>query len=366
MYALKTILHPITRFLLTVFGISFCALLMFFLVSIYEGVSEGSVRYVRECDADLWVLQGHATNILRNTSILSKSVGYNLKQIEGVQVVSPITFLLVSVDLPTGPASIYLTGYNEKTGMGGPPSIKEGAEISENYQIVLDAAFAAKNKLKVGDKVAFQGDSLKVVGLSEGTNMFVIQYAFINLITSYKINGTTNFVSCYLLKATPGYDTKQLAIKIKNELKGIAVFDKETFLENNIREMNSGILSLLFAVAFIGGIVLAVILSLILSVSVLEQRKDYAIMKAIGSPKNFITGLVVTQSLLLATCGIIVAISLFFPLLSLLQQIAPEITGKATIGQISMISFCVLIISLISSFIPVQKVRNIYPLEVFS
>lgn len=366
MYALKSILHPLTRFLLTVFGITFCTLLMLFLVSIYEGVSDGSVRYVRESEADLWVLQGHASNILRNTSILSRRVGYDLKRMEGIRAISPITFLLASVDLPKGPTSIYLTGYDDKTGMGGPPTIVEGDMISGNYQIILDVAFAAKHDIAVGDRIAFQGDSLDVVGISDGTNMFVIQYAFINIITAYKIYGTTEFVSCYLVNIDEGYDIDQVANNIRSEMKDVSVYDKETFVENNVREMESGILNLLLSIAIIGGIVLAVILSLILTVSVLEHRKEYAIMKAIGSPRFYITGLIIIQAVILAVFGILLAIALFLPLLSLLEIISPEITGKATIMQVCLISICVIGISLISSFIPIQKIRNIYPLEVFS
>jgi len=204
------------------------------------------------------------------------------------------------------------------------------------------------------------------VGISDGTNMFVIQYAFINILTAYKIYGTTEFVSCYLVNIKPGYDVSKVADKIRSQMKDVAVYDKETFVENNVREMESGILNLLLSIAIIGGIVLAVILSLILTVSVLEHRKEYAIMKALGSPKYYITGLIVMQALILAAFGIVLAIALFLPLLSLLEVISPEITGKATIDQVAFISFCVIVISLVSSFIPAQKVRNIYPLEVFS
>ena len=48
--------------------------------------------------------------------------------------------------------------------------------------------------------------------------------------------------------------------------------------------MESGIIPLLFIVTLISAIVLTAILSLILSVSILEKRRDFAIMKALGSP----------------------------------------------------------------------------------
>lgn len=365
MYALKTIFHPFSRFLLTVFGIAFCSLLMFFLMAIYQGVSQGSVQYIRSNEADLWVLQQHTTNILRNTSILSTRVGYDLKRMEGIKSASPVIFMLASIDLPTGPASVYLAGYNEKMSIGAPPDIVSGRTITGKNQIILDKAFARKHNLEIGSMIQLMNESLEVVGLSDGTNMFVIQYAFINITTAYKLMGISNIVSCYLVLLEEGSDPIKTAEKIKGKIPGIAVYSKESFLNNNIREMESGVLGMLYAVALIGAIVLTVILSLILSVNVLENRKDYAILKAMGCPRYFIGKLVVKQAFLYSISGITMSVLLFLPLLELIKIISPEISGKTSITDILLISCCVILICLVSSVIPIQKIRNIYPLEIF-
>jgi putative ABC transport system permease protein len=129
--------------------------------------------------------------------------------------------------------------------------------------------------------------------------------------------------------------------------------------------MENGILPLFFIITLITAVVLTAILSLILSVSVLEKRKDFAIIKALGAPQGFITGLIMLQSLFLSVSGLVLGIILFFPMISLIGQITPEVANTTSVGQIVLVSAGVLLISVISSILPIRKIRKIYPLEVF-
>jgi putative ABC transport system permease protein len=357
--------HPV-RYILTALGISLCALLMLFLVAIYKGVSYGSVEYVRANDADLWVMQEHATNILRSTSLLPAAYEENLKKIQGIKSVSPVFFILVSVKLKNDQnASLYLTGFDPETGKGGPPAIIKGRNIKSDNEIVLDKAFAAKYKIKTGDKIRIRDDSLTVTGISTGTNMFVIQYAFISIYEAQTIIGFKNVVSCFQIFAYKGSDIEKIKSDIQSGLINTAVFDKSTFINNNIQEMESGIIPLLFIVTLISAIVLTAILSLILSVSVLEKRKDFAIMKVLGSPRGFISCLVIRVSMMLSLTGVILALVLFFPMIGIIEKIFPEVSAKSSVIQILVVSAGVMIISLISSVIPNRRIRKIYPMEVF-
>ena len=365
MYAFNILTEHRLRYILTSLGVSFCALLMLFLVSVYKGVSYGSVEYVASSDADLWVLQEHATNILRSTSLLPATYQNDLKKIEGIESVSSVLFILASVNLNNSNATLYLTGFDPETGKGGAPEIIKGRNIKYDNEIVLDKAFAAKNKIIIGDKIPIRKDTLVVTGISTGTNMFVIQYAFITLAEAHKIIGFNNVVSCFQVRTIPGVALENIKSDIYSGIKNIVVFDKESFLDNNIMEMESGIMPLLYIVTMISAFVLTAILSLILSISVLEKRKDFAIMKAVGSPPRFITGVIISQAVILTMTGLAIALVLFFPMVALVEMISPEVSAKTSIYQMLIVSLGVFTISLISSVLPIRKIRKIYPLEVF-
>jgi putative ABC transport system permease protein len=204
-----------------------------------------------------------------------------------------------------------------------------------------------------------------VVGLSTGTNMFVIQYAFVTLNRARLLAGMKEMVSAYLLRVKPGTDPAAVRTSIRRRLPDVAVYDRETFLANNGQEMKTGVLPLLYTVAIIGAVVLTAILSLILSVNVLERRKELAVMKALGAPAGFIPGIVLVQAFCLAGAGTALGTLVFFPVIRLVERLSPEITALAAPVHVVIVVAGAVAVSLLSSLVPIQRLRRIYPLEVF-
>lgn len=354
------------RMSLTIGGIALCVVLMLFLLSVYRGVADGSVEYIRYNKTDLWVLQGNATNILRGSSILSTGHGNLLREIPGVRSVSPILFLLSSIKKGGRTSTVYLTGYDPTTGVGAPPQLIRGRHIENDGEIVLDHSFAAKFSFNVGDRVIMKEDTLRVVGISARTNMFVIQYAFVTLHQAQSQIGYPGLVTCYLVGVQEPSTIGAIKERVRDELPGLEVYDHQEFLLNNIREMESGFLPLIYTIAAIGGIVLTTILSLILSINILERRKDFAVMKTLGSPRRFLAGLIFGQGVQISSAGCFAALILFFPLVRLIESISPEVSTKTSLEQISGVILAVWGMSFFSSLLAIRRVRRIYTLEAFS
>ena len=364
LYALRILRSQPLRLTLTVGGVALCIVLMLFLVSAYNGVADGSVEYIRQNKADLWILQRNAWNILRGSSLLSSRQAEIVRQIPNVKSVSPVLLILSAIKRGDQTATVFLTGFDPAAGLGGPPHLVEGRSVLNDDEIVLDKSFAAKFKFKVGDAVHVQDHLMRVVGISAGTNAFVIQYAFVTLSRAQSLIAFPSIVTCFLVEVERNKVT--VADAVRRALPDVAVYDHETFLENNVREMQSGLLPFLFTVAAIGAVVLTAILSLLLSINILERRRDFAILKTLGSPRNFLALLVIKQALLISFAASLVALTLFFPLTRLIEVISPEVSTKSSFGQIAAVVAVVGVMSLLSSFISIQRLRRIYPLEAFS
>jgi putative ABC transport system permease protein len=365
MYAFKTLAKQYVRFIITAFGIALCLMLMLFLLAIYYGVSDASVRYVRESKADIWVLQRHAANLLRGTSLLTTRHGDMIRQVNGVRTIAPLLFFTATVNVPGTTASMHLVGYDPSTGKGGPPVIVKGDTLGKDDQIILDYTFAARYHLKVGDRLPIRDDTLTIAGLCDGTNLFVIQFAFITLKKARELLGFQSILSCYQVMVEHKSDIDSVVKSIKAVSPDIAVYDRNTFLENNIHEAETGVMPLLYVVALIGSVVLTAILSLILSVYVLEQQKDYAIMKALGAPNRFIPGIVIQQAIMLALAGLVIALLLFNPMLSAIKKFSPTISAQTSFSQVAVVTAGLFGISLFSTIFPLLRQRRIYPLDVF-
>jgi len=364
MYALRTLLDQRLRLALTVGGVALCVVLMLFLWSVYEGVRVGSVEYVKRSEADLWVLQRHSTNILRGTSYLPEAQGRALRALPGVASASPVLFLMGGIDGDDGASTLYVAGFDPETGVGGPPALAAGRAPVRDDEIVLDRAFAKKVGLDVGDEVRIGDARLDVTGLSTGTNMFVIQYAFTTLARAQRLAGLPGTVSTWLVSLEPDAEAASVAEAIRAAL-GAEVYDHETFLANNVREMESGFLPLLYAIALVAAVVLTAILSLILSVHVLERRGDFAVMKALGAPSAFVPGVVARQALWIAALGSLAALLVFRPFVAGLEALAPEVGTRSTPLQVAVVVLAAVGISLVASWLPIRRIRRIYALEVF-
>lgn len=353
------------RLTLTITGLALCILLMLFLLSVYRSVADGSVEYIRKNQTDLWVLQNNAWNILRGSSILTTAHGMVLREIPGVKSASPILLLLSGIRKNGESATVFLTGYDPQSHLGGPPKIIEGRSLEGDDEIVLDKAFAAKHGYKVGDEVHIKDQTLRVVGISTGTNAFAIQYAFVSLQRAQSLIGYPTIVTCYLVKVKDGFNRSEVANQIREELPDLEVYDHETFLQNNIREMESGFLPFLWTIAVLGAVVLTAILSLLLSIHILEHRKDFAVLKVIGSPAGFLPRVVMKQALLMSSMSTAAALALFYPLVSIVEKITPEVSTTTTLDQIIIVAVSACILSIISSLISIHRLKTIYPLEAF-
>jgi len=339
---------------------------MLFLFGIYKGVEDGSVDYIRENKADLWILQRNSTNILRGTSILPAFQKNIIQKNENVETVAQILILLTTIKKGSEHSTIFLAGYDPEFRLGGPPKILQGRNIRSGNEIVLDKSYAKKNKFHIGDTAVILDDTLLVVGISEGTNAFVIQYAFTTLKEAQLLLGFPNIITCDMIKLKKGSDLNKTAGQLKSLLKGVNIYNYEEFLENNIKEMESGFLPILYAVAGLGAIVLTAVLSLILSINILEKKKEFAVIKILGAPKNFLPKIVFQQAITVISTAGIFSIIFFFPLVSIIENISPEVSTKTTVSQILIVISAGLVMSLISSIVSLRRLRKIYPMEVFN
>ena len=366
MYAIRILIRQPVRSVLTVGGIALCIVLMLFLLAVYRGVANGSVDYIRRNPADLWVLQNNATNILRGSSLLNVSHGTLLRETEGVAQVSPVLMFLTTVWREKEHATLFLAGFDPATGAGGPPEIVEGRSARGDDDLVLDHSFAAKYGIRVGEIVRVRDDSLRVCGLSAGTNAFVVQYGFVSLKRAQALIGFPSIVSFYLVTLKPGASLDSVRRAIAADVPGVDVYDNATFLQNNIHEMESGFMPILYAIAAIGAVVLTSILTLLLTVIILESRHDFAVMRALGSPERFLSGVVLAQAFFLSIAGIACAVVIFPPLAAVIEFLAPEVSAQGSLLQIGAVSAVVLVITLFSSWLAVRRLRSIYPLEAFT
>jgi putative ABC transport system permease protein len=351
------------RRILAVAGIGFCAALFGALWSIYRGAVEGSVAYFRDVDADVWVLQRSADNLIRGLSILPAGRGGRFA-VDGVESVSRILVLPASVQAAAGVATVTLVGF-EPQRPGGPPALAGGRDPARDDEIAIDEALARKLKVRPGDAVSVAGHPLTVTGLSARTNATAMQYAFVTLGRAQDLLPVPGLVSAYLLKAAPGADPAAVAAAAAARDPAIVALGRETLVAANARVLDESFLPVLVLVTGLSAILLLVILSLIVSMSVLEHRRTFAIFKILGASRTTIWAAVERDALGLALAGLVAAAAIAAAIVPLLRLALPTANLYFAPAQALLEATAVIAIAAVSGSLATLQTRGIYPLEAF-
>jgi putative ABC transport system permease protein len=352
------------RFLVTVAGVGFTSMLMLFLLGVYEGVKAESNGYARQRPAELWISQSNSTNLIRSTSLLSSSLGEGIGAIGGVGSLAPLLRTIGTSEIRGKSVTFFILGIDPAQPATA-PLVVEGTALIRRGEIILDRSFAAKHRLGISDTVHVQERAFRVVGLSTGTNAVVTQFNFLTLGDARELMGVPDLVSFWLASVTDGTPARDVADSIRARFPGLNAFTREEFVRNNLEEMRTGLLPILSTIAVLGAMTGGAVLTLLLYGGVLEKRADYALLKAIGASHRFIVLLVVRQSLVAVATGLAFGALAYAVGVPILTWLVPEIALAMTLPIALSVALAALAIGGAGAWLPIRKLRQIYPAEVF-
>jgi len=353
------------RFFITIGGIGFTVLLILFLFGIYAGVKNGATSYVQNNETDIWICQKNSTNLLRSSSFLTERIKKEVLDIKGIMETSVVLRLLTTAEINNKSKTMFIFGFRPESKLGMPPFIEKGNRKIKKGEIIIDRAFALKYDYTVGDSLTIQGRDFIIAGICKETNAIVAQFAFITLTDAQKLLGFPKVCSFYLIKTDPGSNTTGIVEELKKYYPNHAVFTRDEFTRNNLDELKTGVLPILWTIAILGAFTGIAVISLMLYSSVLEKKEDYALLKAIGSSQGYINLLVIKQSLLGAVFGFSLGVCVNEIATLFISKLVPEISIVLTSTAIVTVLIVSILICCAGSLIPIQKLAKIYPGEVF-
>ncbi|MBO0351480.1 ABC transporter permease [Phormidium pseudopriestleyi FRX01] len=350
------------RFAIAVLGIAFSVMLMLFLLGVYQGVKFGSKSYVLHTQAEVWVSQRNTRNLIKTSSFLPETLGNSLRQVEGVKSVDGLLRTIAPAEFPDKTITLYIFGFDSESQIGA-PEISSGTSNLQPQEIILDRAFTATHNLKLGDSLSLQGYPFKIVGISRGTNLIVGQFAFTRLDEIPRLLGLRNVRSFFLLNLDS--DSPEIISRLEAKFPDLVFIPKQQFAENNVEEMEIGILPILWTIVSFGAITGGTVIVLMMYTSVLEKREDYAMLKAVGASQNFLITLVLKQSMLAALLGFSLGLIVDITFAPLLAEVIPSLLFVFTWQDAAGILVGCLILGAIGTLAPIRTLKNIYPAEVF-
>jgi len=353
-----------TRFALTAGGLALAVVLTVFLREVYNDGVAGALSYVEEADADIWVGSKGSWNLMRTSGVLRESVGRRILAVDGVVSAEPMLAALVSAEIRGMQRTLFVIGIDRYAPAAGPKHVIDGTAIPRGDGIIVDRAFARRLNLGVGDSITIAGHHATVVGVSTHTNMMVTQYAFAARDELLRRVGVRERATFFLVK-TDGTPVAVVQRRIEDTVSNVATYDRATFVANNRREIEVGLLPLMRTVSVLGLVVGVTFVALMTFTAVLEKRQDFAVLAALGASRRTRAGVVLQQAVTAAGAGALIGIGILLVLQRILPQLVPEVEFSIDAGTAVLAFGGAIVMAIVGAVIPAHLAMRLTPMEAF-
>lgn len=341
-----------------VLGVGLALMLVLLLGGLWQGLERQASAYPDRAGADLYVVQRGVQDFLGETSTIQRSTVTKVRSTPGVAWADPVRGQFVVFELHDKKVAAFVVGYVVGR-HGGPWALSSGRTPRRAGEVVVDRALARRHGLSVGQRLTVGGSTFRIVGLAKASAVMTGFVFMTHDATDalFRSPDTTSFV---LVRAT-----RPEAVARRLRSQGLTVLTRQQIATND-RRLYTGIfgspLKLMVAVAFVVG---ALVVALTVYASVVERRREFGIVKAIGASGRTITGIVLRQSLLLSALGLVVGFGLFLVGRALIAELRPQFSVVITPRSVLLAVGAALLMAGIAAVIPARRVARAEPAIVY-
>lgn len=364
-------------------GVAISTVLVLVLMGAYRALTAGVRAYVGPPQIDLWVAPHGTDNLIRSSALLPTGVVDAIAALPSVSEAAPLLrgFVAaspgggpdpkVSAAVTTGTAkadgsiSLLAIGYRAPDGLGGPPRMITGKAPKGTLQVALDRAAADRLGVTLGEPVSINGRDFELVGLTGGTNLIATQFAFFDARAVEHTSGFSGHVSFAAVGLRPGAASDDVARQIRDRFPQAAVYTREAFVANNIREVAAGFRPMQLLVSGLGIVTAAALVALLVQAGVEDRRQDISVLLAMGAAAANIGVGIVRQVILLVTLGGGVGALLTLALHSVLRRWVPAVELVPQVQDLALALPLFIASSVVAASLPVLRLRRVDPIEAF-
>jgi putative ABC transport system permease protein len=360
-------------------GIAMSTLMVLVLMGVYRALTTGVRSYVGPEQIDLWVAPLGTDNLIRSSALLPASIVDSIGALPGVREAAPLLRGFVAVRAVGGGASaeasaaserapainLLSIGYRAPDGLGGPPRIHEGAAPKGTSQVALDRAAAHRLGLEIGDTVSVNNSAFELTGLTSGTNLIATQFAFFDAAAGARTSGFYRRVSFVAVGLRPEAVPSEVALQIADRFPQAAVYTREAFVENNVREVAAGFRPMQLLVSGVGILAAAVLVALLVQAAVEDRRQDISVLLAMGAPAHAVGLGVVAHAAWLVVLGGIAGAVLASALHAVLRWSVPTVEIAPRVHDLALVLPLFIGSGVLAACVPLFRLRRIDPIEAF-
>lgn len=371
--AWKNLVKEPTRFVLTLMGVTFAVVLLFFNLGAYLGFVEAFAVLVDHSNADVWITLENNVNFDAARPFPERKL-WKVRQVKGIEWAEPVIKGWSSMKLGNGATeTVMVVGSDPDGRIGWPWKLREGRvrDLRAERAIIVDESALAKlGGLAVGDRIEVFDTRMEVVGISEGVRTFTT-YPIVftryetakRLAVVYRARGNDE-VTFIVAKLAAGASQQEVLARLRT-ISGVDVYTKEAFAWNTRKYwiVQTGV-GLGFGVtALLGFFVGMIIVGQTIYASTLEHLREFGTLKALGATNGDLLLVIVYQAIVNASIGYGAGL-----ILAVLAQRWYEQLGLILVNSTSLKLFMLgvtLVMCVTASVLPIRRAFQIDPATVF-
>lgn len=366
--AVKEIMARKVRSILCIAGVMICV----FLLSTIQGLSnrlEGTIAGDIARMGDTMYFQQKGVPYPPFGSAFKEQTGTEVLKADGVDenASTPILFVVIEpAENPRDAARVIGVGLNpgaetaylaETAAVSGSITLEGEAENA----VILGAAAAEFYVAGVGDTLLVREEEFLVTGILEPTGTANTDNAFIMALdTAQKVFGRGGMISAVIVVSEGGAQMAAVETSLEEEFANGEVQTQaeiEEELEASLQTPRS-ILGLINAVVFI---VTIIIIMNVMMMSVKEKTREIGVMRAIGTRRGSVLGLIFYESLILSVLGGVLGLLAAIPASFLLEiPLSATLLSPLVFVRVLVLVF---LTGVFSGLLPGYVVSRISPLE---
>jgi len=352
--ARRNLLAEPRRLAAGVAGIGLALMLILLLGGLWTGVQVQTTQYQDATGAALWVLPPGTRALFAEGTELPTAAVATVRATPGVDWAAPAWGLYAILELHEHKAAAVLVG-SVPGQPGGAWALARGRAPAADGEAAVDQVLASKHDLRLGDRLPVADRSYRVVGITRHAG-FMTSYVFVTHRAVETLLGAPGKTNAVLVGTRdPNVVRGRLATR------GLDVVAADDLRRSN-RELLTRVfdapLELMVVIAFAAGVL---IVALIAYTQVVERRREYGIVKAIGASNRRLAAVALGQTLVLATLGLGAGGLLFGAGRALLGAARPQFEVALTPGLLARTVSAALVMALLAATVPARRLTRLDP-----
>lgn len=342
------------RLVASVIGVGLAVMLILLLDGMWAGIRQQATIYSDRVGADLYVLQPGVRDLTAGVGTVPISTVDTVRADPDVTWASPVRTSYVILQLHGRKVAVYVVGAVPGQ-RGGAWSITAGRAPARDDEIVVGSVLARRHGIRVGDRLDVMGHAAQVVGLSDSSG-YMFPYVFVTHSALDRLTGSSGITN-FVVVGTSEPD----AVAARLRAQGLNVLTRSVVSANDLRFATGIFGSPIRIMVGLGLAAGTMIIALTTYTAVIERRREYGIVKAIGGGRTRLIGLAVTQTLTLAALGLLAGWVLFIAGRALIVTTRPQFSVLLTTGALGRAAAAALVMALVAAVVPARRLAALEP-----